>query len=214
MNIGALKRGRVALFFDTETTGLPDYRRPSEDPRQPRLVQIAFILAEIGGEERASVSMLIRPDGWEIPTDASDVHGITTQIAEQFGVPLRTAVSCFCHHLVQAEYLVAHNIRFDLAILESALHQIGAANSVPGLHRPVQICTQESTRDIVQCPPTERMLAAGIMEYKSPRLSESFQHFTGKELIGAHDALVDVRACRQVLECVWETQHYRFRTSE
>ena len=53
----------VALFFDTETTGLPVDHLPPHSAAQPKLVQLAFILAEIGGPERASCNLMIAPEG-------------------------------------------------------------------------------------------------------------------------------------------------------
>jgi len=31
------------LFYDTETTGLPDFKAPSDAPHQPRIIQLAVI---------------------------------------------------------------------------------------------------------------------------------------------------------------------------
>jgi DNA polymerase-3 subunit epsilon len=42
------------------------------------------------------------------------------------------------------------------------------------------------------------MLAAGFNKPKPPKLSECIQFFFNEELVGAHDALVDVRACVRV----------------
>jgi DNA polymerase-3 subunit epsilon len=44
------------------------------------------------------------------------------------------------------------------------------------------------------------MKAAGRKGPKSPKLSEAYRHFLGEDLIGAHDALVDVRACRRIYD--------------
>jgi DNA polymerase-3 subunit epsilon len=192
----------IALFFDTETTGLPVPHLPPSSPAQPKLVQLAFILADVGGQERASCSMMIRPENWTIPKAASDVHGITTETAMKYGIPLRTAISVFSHHLVQAGLLIAHNIKFDLAILEGALWQIGRGDAAANLHKFPRFCTQEASRDIVRCPPTDRMRQVGRDHFKPPKLSEAYSFFRKKELEGAHDALVDVRACREVYESI------------
>lgn len=191
----------VALYFDTETTGFA-LDRPPDDPGQPKLVQLAFILVDADGVERASSSMIVRPNGWTIPKQASDVHGITTLMAERYGVPLQSAVSLFCHHFLQCDLLVAHNIEFDLNVLRFAMCQLGTSKSFAAIEAKPRVCTMAQTIDIVKLPPTPAMKRAGRGPYKSPKMSESYKHFTGKELVGAHDALVDVRACVTVHEHV------------
>jgi len=51
---------------------------------------------------------------------------------------------------------------------------------------------------IVNIPPTPKMLAAGFNKPKSPKLEECIKHFFGEELPGAHDAMIDVIACRRI----------------
>ena len=59
-------------------------------------------------------------------------------------------------------------------------------------------CTMEAATPIVNLPPTERMVAAGITKPKPPKLEECIRHFFDESLEGAHDALIDVRACSRV----------------
>lgn len=33
---------------------------------------------------------------------------------------------------------------------------------------------------------------------KNPSLAESYKHYTGKDLVGAHSALIDAQACAEV----------------
>lgn len=47
-------------------------------------------------------------------------------------------------------------------------------------------------------PPTERMRAAGFNKPKPPKLEECIRHFFNEDLDGAHDAMIDVAACRRV----------------
>ena len=67
--------------FDTETTGLPQFKLPSDHPSQPHLVDIAALLYNEVGELMESFEAIIRPDGWTIPDEAARVHGITTEMA-------------------------------------------------------------------------------------------------------------------------------------
>jgi DNA polymerase-3 subunit epsilon len=42
------------LAFDTETTGIPDWKMPSESEYQPHLVQLAAILVDADTREKAA----------------------------------------------------------------------------------------------------------------------------------------------------------------
>jgi DNA polymerase III epsilon subunit-like protein len=100
------------LFFDTETTGLPKY--PSSDYRnQPRLVQIAWILADQNKEIISKNSFIIKPDGFRIPTRVIKIHGISTDKATRDGVNIYSVLHHFLSDTNYADVLVAHNVAFD-----------------------------------------------------------------------------------------------------
>lgn len=71
------------IFFDTETTGVPkNYKAPSSNTDNwPRLVQLAWILTDDHGETINSGNLIVKPNGFTIPTEASRIHGITTEKA-------------------------------------------------------------------------------------------------------------------------------------
>ena len=75
------------LIFDTETTGLPNWGEPSDHPSQPHIVDIACSLFDPAGCEIERFDAIINP-GVEIPVEASNIHGITTEIAQQRASPL------------------------------------------------------------------------------------------------------------------------------
>lgn len=186
------------LFYDTETTGLPDRRLPLNHPKQPHLVQLACLLTDDDGTERASLSIVVNP-GVLIPPEVSAIHGITDAIADQFGVASNTAVAMFDRLAERASLIVAHNIRFDWALMETAWARLPKPRSLEEAHGARRrVCTMEEACPVVNLPPTERMRAAGMNRPKSPKLEECIQHFFGERLDGAHDALVDVRACARV----------------
>lgn len=189
----------MILAFDTETTGLPDYRAPPDATHQPHLVQLAMILLDDDMVERASVSVIIKPDGWTIPDRASDVHGITTEAATKFGIPEKVAVRMFISMTYDLDAkVVAHNRQFDLFLMRSAMMRAGlSAEQIDG-KKQESYCTMEAATPIVNLPPTAKMLAAGFNKPKSASLSECIRFFFDETLEGAHDALVDVRACVRV----------------
>ena len=79
------------IIFDTETTGLPrNWKAPMSDTDNwPRVVQIAWQLHDDMGRLIESKDYLIRPEGYNIPYDSEQIHGISTQLAEEQGVRLK-----------------------------------------------------------------------------------------------------------------------------
>jgi DNA polymerase III subunit epsilon len=190
----------MILAFDTETTGLIEKSLPLDHAAQPHLVQIAALLLEEDGTEHASFSLIVRPP-IPIPDEATATHGITNGLAAAAGISPAAAVGIWSNLARRADTVVAHNLAFDWQLMQIAWGRTQApSSSFERVHgdRMRQFCTMRAALPIVNLPPTAKMLAAGFNRPKPPKLSECIQHFFGEELIGAHDALVDVRACARV----------------
>lgn len=184
------------LFVDTETDGLTNTKQDHRHPSQPHLVQLGMILtSDDGGGTYAVVDVIVRPDGWHIPTEAARIHGITQDIALEGGVPLAVACALFTNLRARANMIVAHNMAFDRLVMEAAIHRTGRTPASPG---PEWQCTMEMASPVLNLPPTTRMQAAGFTKNKPPNLGECVKFLFGEELDGAHNALVDVRACARV----------------
>lgn len=57
----------TSICYDTETTGLPLFKEPSDHPGQPRVTQLAAeLFDDATGATIASMDVIIRPDGWTI----------------------------------------------------------------------------------------------------------------------------------------------------
>lgn len=183
------------LFFDTETDGLVQKAYPLTDTRlQPHICQIGAILTDEAGRVKAEANLIICPDGFVIPETASKIHGITQADALAYGFQIRGALSLISRMMLKAETVVAHNAEFDMDMMTIELYRHGMNPMKP----KKVFCTMKETIDMVKCPPTERMRNAGMTGYKSPKLQESYKHFFGVEFEGAHDAMADVRACKDV----------------
>lgn len=184
------------LGFDTETTGLVNTRAEPTHPSQPHLVQLAAVLMSDDGQRELGVlGAIVRPDGWEIPASAAAVHGITTDLALQVGLPLPVVLAMFNQIARLATSHVAHNVDFDLRVLQAAFHRVGKLSSMHPLNAR---CTKDLATPVVNLPPTARMLAAGFNKPKPPTLDECWDFLFQEKLTGAHDALVDARGCVRV----------------
>lgn len=183
----------MIVVYDTETTGLVNMKLPVSHASQPHLVQLGILVLGDDGTERGMIDLIVKPDGYTIPKQASDVHGITQDIAETYGVPLQVAVGVFVNLRARASLLVGHNEEFDRFVMNVAIHRTGRTPSHPGPNR--FYCTKNESTLLVNLPPTERMLRAGFNKPKAPTLTELTRFLFNEELEGAHSAIVDCRAC-------------------
>ena len=117
----------MILVYDTETTGLPrDWNAPLTDgDNWPRLVQLAWQLHEPNGKLVSRGNHTVRPDGFTIPYNAAKVHGITTERALEVGVPLADVMAAFGQDLDRAEYVMGHNVGFDVNIVGAEWIRMG-----------------------------------------------------------------------------------------
>lgn len=185
----------MILIYDTETTGFPKGNLPLDHESQPYIVQLAMELCGDDGRTAASFCAVI-DNGVDIPEKASAVHGITRERAAEIGIAPALADECFTSFYNRADLIVAHNADFDKKLVEIAMARRFASPKYT-LQKPF-FCTMTTAAPIVNIPPTERMLAAGFNKPKSPKLEECIRHFFGEDLPGAHDAMVDVAACKRV----------------
>jgi DNA polymerase-3 subunit epsilon len=185
------------LFFDTETTGIPrNYKAPASDVENwPRLVQLAWVLADDEAHEVASSQFIVKPEGFTIPNDAVRIHGITTEMAMQRGAGLREVLAAITPDIRKASVLVAHNMPFDEGILGAEFLRVGQPNLVESR---VRRCTMQETTDYCRLP--------GRYGYKWPTLPELHMTLFRTPFEGAHQALVDVRACAR---CYFELKRLK-----
>jgi len=174
------------LFFDTETTGVPiKYNAPMHDVANwPRVIQLAWAVANDDGIVLEKKCDLITPDGWLVPDlPFWQKHGFTTKKCNEQGVPISIALRAFCDQVIENDMLVAHNMNFDYNVLGAEMLRAGVTTG----KRIVKICTMQSTIDFCKLP--------GKFGYKFPKLEELHLKLFGQLPPVMHDALADVLAC-------------------
>ncbi len=182
----------MILFFDTETTGLPiNWNADSSDlDNWPRLIQLAYLVYDYEGNLVYSSTEIIRPSSFEIPKEASNVHGITTEIALKKGIKINDALEIFNYHVKRCNVIVAHNLGFDEKVIGAELLRLGYGDI---LKDKETVCTMLTTVNICKLP--------GHNGYKWPKLQELHFFLFGSYFTGEHDALSDVKA---TAKCFWE----------
>ena len=188
-----------AIFFDTETTGLPLFSEPSEDPRQPHIVQLAALLVDLDTRKIiSSMDVIVRPNGWTIPAEVAAIHGITTEHASDVGVPEPLALTMFMELWNNANTRIAHNEQFDARIVRIALMRYEDPGMADGWKAADAECTARLATKVCAIPPTTKMTAAGFTKLNTPNLGEAHQIVCGTPLKDAHTAMADVLGCMAV----------------
>ena len=176
------------IIFDTETTGLPrNWNAPITDTDNwPRVIQIAWQLHDDMGELIESKDYLIRPEGYNIPYDAEQIHGISTELAVEQGVLLKDVLEEFNTALKGADFVVGQNVKFDLNVWGCEYHRIGIENRMANMPT-LDTCT-EITANLCQLP------GGRGGRFKLPTLSELHTHLFQQNFAEAHNATADVEA--------------------
>lgn len=190
----------LTTFFDTETTGLPEKGKSSVDPCQPKLVQLGAKQVDLlTREEYGSIDVIVYPDGWQIPIEASNVHRITQDIAERCGIYLEHAVLPWRDMVAVSNAVIAHNLWFDKLIMEraSAMVDLKLNQDVvaPWTEAQALHCTMMKLTPIVKKMAKRPMHPK---DYKWPKLIEAYRFFFNRDFSGAHNAMVDVDAMIEV----------------
>ncbi len=176
------------LIFDTETTGIPHNKTApiSDVDNWPRVVQLAWQLHDAKGKLLSQQNFLIKPEGFDIPYKAEQIHGISTKRALAEGHSLKKILDLFVHDLTRATLLVGHNIEFDISILGAEF--IRQQFDVGSLLKLEKVDT--GLVSTAFCG-----LSGGLGgKLKMPRLVELHEKLFGVNYGDAHDAAYDVAA--------------------
>jgi DNA polymerase III epsilon subunit-like protein len=202
------------LIFDTETTGLPSTKIISPDTLHlyPYIVQFSFVLFETTKKQVIDINDYIvkLKDGITIPTEASDVHGITDKKSKESGLDLERIMERFFECLKYTDVIVGHNIEFDINMIRVELLRLIYSNSGSKdnlfqenlarikykhqLHKITNFnnvyCTLKTS---VKSYGTEAVSKSGKKYLKFAKLSELYERlFQSTTPDNLHNSLIDV----------------------
>lgn len=179
-----------ALVFDLETTGLPKRCGSKYQPvsnieayDSSRVVQIAWvILDESVNRVIQKRCYIIRPDGFEVPVESTNIHHISHAQAVAEGVPLPVVLDIFLSDLVLCDKMVGHNIFFDANILGSECWRC----------KRMDVTEEMKKKRILD---TMKLSRAMLSLVKYPKLEELCGMLLDKPVQQKHDALDDTILC-------------------
>lgn len=180
------------MVFDTETTGLPkNYKAPVTDVANwPRIIQLAWIIYDDSKNELKVRADLVKPDGWVVPKEKFWIeNNLTQERCETDGVPIELLLNEIIEDMVGVDILVSHNMSFDSKILGAEMVRKGMDTG----KKITKLCTKVSSTNYCKIPHKNGN------GYKWPTLDELHRKLFNEGFDGAHDALVDVRACGRCL---------------
>ena len=152
----------------------------------PRCIQIAWQLHDAMGHCIEHQDFLIRPEGFNIPYDAEQIHGISTALATAQGEALAVVLEKFNSALAKAKFVVGQNVGFDLNIMGCEYHRMQVETPLNVM--PVLDTCTETTANLCQLP------GGRGGKFKLPTLTELHQKLFDTPFAEAHNATADVEA--------------------
>ena len=181
------------LVFDTETTGIVNFKLPADHADQPDIVEIAALMMTGPDTVVDELETLIQPDGWSLSPELTALHGITDEMCDEQGVPIADAVTELVRLIDRADVVCGFNVDFDLKLVRGVCRRLGMDDRYLAIKRKKFDCMQKC-RPLCKIPPTDKQMARGIKAFKTPSLKEAGEIMLGIDLSEAHQAMVDVRA--------------------
>lgn len=201
-NIPLVKPTGNLLIFDTETNGFPKDWKASlcDTDNWARIVSIAWNKIAPNGELLSKNYAIIKPDGFSINREATSIHGISNENAEQNGFSLKDVLLFFEKEVNDCKYLVAHNIEFDYAVVFAEYTRTNITTS--NFSSLTKICTMKKSTDFCKIPSSKG--------YKYPKLNELHQKLFSTNISNLHNAQTDADMCMKCFKELYNQKVIKF----
>ena len=188
------------ICFDVETTGLPKNRNvhPKNYENWPHIVQFSWIV--YCDKKMTEKSFIIKPTSYVIPTESTNIHGITHKEAIEKGIDIKDVLSKFINDCKKSSLLIAHNIEFDKNVILANCYRHNLSTTL--FEDKKILCTMKTTTNLCKLP--------GNYGYKYPRLSELHFHLFNKQTeLKLHNSLNDVKITLKCFKELCKRNYYK-----
>lgn len=197
------------LVFDTETTGLLTEKNASilETGKWPYIIQLSYILYDTDNNKVLKVSndIIKLPENIYPSEKSVEIHGISKEKSNKFGIDIKRALREFNHCLIECEYIIGHNLSFDKRVImvecnRNKMKQYFTTNGI----RKLEFCTMKNATNLCKIESISKI--TGEKYFKYPSQSELHNYLFGNIPSGLHNAMADVLVC---LRCYYKIMYDR-----
>lgn len=170
--------------IDTESSSLFDFKKPADAEGQPRLAQLCMIDVNDQLMIEGEANYYVRPDGWSMDPQATEINGLTDEFLNEHGHPITEVLSEYQNRILNGRAIVAFNAQFDCKAMRGELRRAGLDDL---FMRTRNVCVMRKANGFI-------LKAGGKKGW--PSLQEARAHL-GLTSDGAHKAVKD---CHDALE--------------
>jgi DNA polymerase III epsilon subunit-like protein len=183
-----IKKAHKFLFFDTETSGLPkDFNAPFSDYNNwPRLLQLSWIITDNEGKELERNDLYVKPEGFSYIKPEKSPFNVSGEELIDIGKSISEVLNAFRDNLLKVDYIVGHNIQFDMKVLRAELIRGNEPDCFDGIPT---YCTMIGAK-AYYAQPCE-------FGFKYPKLQELYNMLFHSPFDDAHNAISDVLATKK-----------------
>lgn len=175
------------LFFDVSANGKPkSWKGALDDPfNWPRMIHLSWLMYNKDRELIDSSDDIIKPEGFDISSEIEQKAQISREEAIENGVPIKDSLLKFKAALEKAEYVIAHNMKFNEAVVTSEFYRKNISHVLGACEK---YCLMQEATWYCKLP-------SKTGGYKWPTLQEVHAKVFGNRYANANNALGDVSAC-------------------
>jgi DNA polymerase-3 subunit epsilon len=203
----------MAMFIDTETSGLPDTHNlrwgvypdywKLNKYENARIVQFSMLITDTQFKYEDVKDYIIKREGFEITN--GEFHGITNEISDNIGVDFNVvAIDIFYELLKNITHIVAHNVAFDVGVIKSELHRRNLGYIIEELDKKTLLCTMKHMKPILK-------IINPYGNYKNPSLNEIYKFNFKTNVENAHNSLYDVYNLHKVVEHMYKNNTLNYK---
>lgn len=181
------------MIIDTETNGLPNNKgltyghyplfNDLNKYDSSRIIQFSFMICDEKLNNNKIHDYIIYAENFNI--NNYEFHGITNSISKKEGYDFNIVANIFFKELENCDYIIAHNINFDINVIKSELFRRKLYHIIIELEKKNLICTMKTFKNIVKA-------SNKYYKIKDPSLKELYKYAFDCDMEKAHNSKYDV----------------------